>query len=39
MIVKLKLDLPGQQEMHLEIVFVAMGLHIAAKKAAIRAKD
>ncbi len=32
MIVQLQFDLPGIEKVHLKIVVVAMGLHIAAKK-------
>jgi hypothetical protein len=39
MIVELKLNLPGIQKVHLKELVVAMRLHIAAKKAAMRAND
>ncbi len=39
MIVELELNLPGVEKMHLKILVVAVRLHVAAKKAAMRAND
>jgi HSP20 family molecular chaperone IbpA len=39
MIIELQLNLPGIEKVHLEILVVAMRLHVAAKKAAMRAND
>jgi HSP20 family molecular chaperone IbpA len=39
MIVELQLNLPGIEKVHLKILVVAMRLHVAAKKAAMRAND
>lgn len=38
-IVELELNLPGIEKVHLKILVVTMRLHVAAKKAAMRAND
>ncbi len=39
MVIKLQLNLSGIKVVHLEIAVVAMRLHVAAKKAAMREND